>query len=151
MRCVICCLLYIRGDVPLKVDCDASEHSVAATFCQEGRLAAFFQNSLIRARKFIPLLKKALVLMEAMRRWSHYHCGKSFDLVSDQRALSFMLDKMRKSKVKNRKIQLSRAELGCSDYRIHHGSGKFNIVSNSLSRIQVVAITYSCNLEDIYK
>ena len=26
-----CCLSYIRDDVPFQVDCDASEHSVAAT------------------------------------------------------------------------------------------------------------------------
>ena len=44
--------------------------------------------------------------MEAVRRWSHYLHGKCFDLVTDQRALSFMLDKTSKGKVKNRKVQL---------------------------------------------
>ena len=37
--------------------------------------------------------------MEAVRRWSHYRYGKCFDLITDQRALSFMLDKTTKGKV----------------------------------------------------
>ena len=89
--------------------------------------------------------------MEAVRRWSHYLYGKCFDLVTDQRALSFMLDKTSKGKVKNRKIQLRRAELGCFDYRIHHRPGKLNVVPDSLFLLQITASTYSCDLEDIHK
>ena len=57
-----CCLSYIRDDVPFQVDCNASEHSVAATLSQEGKPVAFFQKHLIRARRFILLLKKKLLL-----------------------------------------------------------------------------------------
>ena len=78
--------------------------------------------------------------MKAVRRWSHYLYGKCFDPVTDQRALSFMLDKTSKRKVKNRKIQLWRAELGCFDYRIQHRPGKLNVVPDSLSRIQVALV-----------
>ena len=62
-----------------------------------------------------------------------------------------MFDKTGKGKVKNRKIQLRRAELGCFDYRIHHRPEKLNVVPDSLSRIQVAASTYSCDLADIHK
>ena len=62
-----------------------------------------------------------------------------------------MFDKTGKGKVKNRKIQLRRAELGCFDYRIHHRPGKLNVVPDSLSRIQVAASTYSCDRADIHK
>ena len=37
-----CCLPYVRVDVPFQVDCDASEHSVAATLSQAGRSVGFF-------------------------------------------------------------------------------------------------------------
>ena len=95
--------------------------------------------------------KEALAIMEAVRRWSHYLYGTCFDLVTDQRALFFMLDKTSEGKVKNRKIQLWRAELGCFDYRIHHRPGKLNAVPDFLSRIQVAASAYSCDLADIHK
>ena len=89
--------------------------------------------------------------MEAASRWSHYLSGKCFDLITDQRTLSFMLDKTSKGKVKNRKIQLWRTELGCFDYRLHHRQNKLNVVPDSLWRIQVAASTYSCDHEDIHK
>ena len=57
-----CCLSYIRDDTPFQVDCDASEHSLAATLGQEGRPVTFFQKHLIRTRRFILLLKKKLSL-----------------------------------------------------------------------------------------
>ena len=147
-----CCLSYIRDDVFFQVDCDASEHSVAATLSQKGRAVAFFSKTLNKSEKVYPVVEKeALAIMEAVRRWSHYLYGKCFDLVIDQCALSFMLDKTSKGKVKNRKIQLCRDELGCFDYRIHHRPGKLNVVLDSLSRIRVAASTYSCDLEDIHK
>ena len=125
---------------------------MAATFSQEGRPVAFFSKTLNKSEKVYPVVEKeALAIMEAVRRWSHYLYGKCFNLVTDQRALSFMLDKTSKGKDKNRKIQLWRAELGCFDYRVQHRPGKFNVVPDSLSRIQVAASTYSCDLAEIHK
>ena len=57
-----CCLSYIRDDVPFQVDCDASEHSVAATLSQQGRPVAFFSKTLNKRERFILLLKKKLSL-----------------------------------------------------------------------------------------
>ena len=84
------------------------------------------------------LKKKALTLIEAVRRWSYYLCGKCFDLVVDQRALSVVIDKTSKGKVKNKKIQLWRAELGCFDYCIYHHPGmEFQIPCNACTLLLV--------------
>ena len=114
-----CCLSYISDDIPFQVDCDASEHTIAATLSQGERPVAFFSRTLSQSEKSYSVIEKeAFSIMEAVRRWSHYlHC-KRFDLVTDQRALSFILSKSHKGKVKNNKIQLWKAELSSFDYRI---------------------------------
>ena len=89
--------------------------------------------------------------MEAARRWSHYLYCKRFDLVTDQRALSFILSKFHKGKVKNNKIQLWKAELSSFDYRIRHRPGKLNVVPDALSRTEVSASLYpSFDLKNIH-
>ena len=90
--------------------------------------------------------------MQAVRRWSHYlHC-KRFDLVTNQRALSFILSKSHKGKVKNNKIQLCKIELNSFDYRICHRPGKLNVVPNALSRTEASASLYPLfDLKNIYK
>ena len=148
-----CCLSYIRDDIPFQVDCDASEHTIAATLSQGERPVAFFSRTLSQSEKSYSVIEKeALAIMEAVRRWSHYlHC-KRFDLVTDQRALSFILSKFHKGKVKNNKIQLWKAELSSFDYRIRHRPGKLNVVPDALSRTEVSASLYpSFDLKNIHK
>ena len=148
-----CCLSYIRDDIPFQVDCDASEYAIAATLSQGERPVAFFSRTLSRSETSYSVIEKeALAIMEAVRRWSHYLHGKRFDLVTDQRALSFILSKSHNGKVKNNKIQLWKTELSSFDYRIHHRPGKLNVVPDTLSRSKVTASLYpSINLKNIHK
>ena len=148
-----CCLSCIRDDIPFQVDCDASEHTIAATLRQGEGPVAFFSRTLSQSEKSYSVIEKeALAIMEAVRRWSHYlHC-KRFDLVTDQRALSFILSKSHKGKVKNNKIQLWKTELSSFDYQIRHRPGKLNVVPDALSRTEVSASLYpSFDLKNIHK
>ena len=65
-----------------------------------------------------------------------------FTLVTDQRAVSFMLDPKRLDKIKNSKLQLWRPELGNCDCHIEHRPGKRNVVANALSRVPSIASFY---------
>ena len=71
------------------------------------KTCCFFSKTINKSEKVYSVVQKeALAIMEAVRRRSHYFCGKCFDLVTDHRALSFMVNKRSKSEVKNWKIQL---------------------------------------------
>ena len=80
--------------------------------------------------------------MDAVRKWNHLLHGHQFTLVTDQRAVSFMLDPKRLGKIKNTKLQLWRAELGNFDYQIEHRPGKLNVVADALSRVPSIASFY---------
>ena len=57
-----CYLSYICDDIPFQVDCDASEHTIAATLSQEKDLSHFSQEPYLRVRDLIFSSKKKLLL-----------------------------------------------------------------------------------------
>ena len=52
----------------------------------------------------------------ALRKWKHLLLGRHFDLVTDQRSVSFMLDLKHASKIKNDEILRWRLELAAYDF-----------------------------------
>ena len=129
----------IREGIPLTVECDASEHRIGATLSQNSSPVVF------HSRTFTATEKEAAAIMDAVRKWNHLLHGHRFTLVTDQRAVSFMLDPKRLGKIKNTKLQLWRAELGNFDYHIEHRPGKLNVVADALSRVPSIAFLFrSC-------
>ena len=80
--------------------------------------------------------------MDAVRKWNHFLHGHRFTLVTDRRAVSFMLDPKGLAKIKNTKLQLSPAEWDNFDYYIEHRPGKLNVVAYALSRVASIASFY---------
>ena len=137
------CLASIREGIPLTVECDASEHSLGATLSHNGSPVAFHSRTFTATEKRYSVIEKeAAAIMDAVRKWNHLLHGHRFTLVTDQRAVSFMLDPKRLGKIKNTKLQLWRAELGNFDYQIEHRPGKLNVVGDALSRVPSIASFY---------
>ena len=121
---------------PFVVETDASEHAIAATLCQAGRPVAFFSRTLSPCeQRHSAVEKEAYAIVESLRHWRHYLLGRQFQLVTDQKSVTFMFDKTHGSKIKNEKISRWRLELSCFCYDIVYRPGDENAAADALSRV----------------
>ena len=130
------CVTCIREGVPFVVECDPSEHALAATLNQKGQPVAFHSRTFSKSEELYSTVEKeAVAIMDAVQKWSYLLHGKHFTLITDQRAVSFMFDPHRLGKIKNMKIQTWRTELGNFDNEIKYRPGKLNLAPDALSRL----------------
>ena len=143
-------LTCIKKGVAFTVECDASEHSLAASLNQGGQPVAFHSRTFNPSEKKYSIVEKeATAIMDAVRKWSHYLHGQRFRLITDQRAVSFMFNPQRLGKIKNTKIEIWRSELGNFDYDILHRPGKDNVVPDTLTRISSIVFN-GLKLQEIH-
>ena len=125
----------IQNDIPLVVETDASEHSLAASLNQAGRPVAFFSRTLSRSEQgWHSVEKEACAIVEALHKWRHFLLGTRFQIITDQQALSYMYDSNKLGKIKNEKIARWRIELSPFKFDIIHRPGKANSVADTLTR-----------------
>ena len=85
------CVTCIRKRLPFVVECDASEHALAATLNQKGQPVAFHSRTFSKSEaRYSTVEREAVAIMDAVRKWSYLLHGKHFTLITDQRAVSFM-------------------------------------------------------------
>lgn len=126
----------IKDNIPFVVETDASEHSIAATLSQAGRPVAFFSRTLSKCEQnHSSVEKEAYSIVEAIKKWRHFLIGRHFQLITDQKSVSFMFDTKHSSKIKNEKILRWRLELSCYSYDIIYRPGRENIVADTFSRV----------------
>jgi len=135
-------LQTIDENIPFVVETDASDFAIAAILNQGGRPVAFFSRSLKRSEKSHPAIEKeACSIVEALRGWKHYLCGKHFTLYTDQEAVSYIFNSKKLTKIKNDKLMRWRCELSCFDFEIIHRPGKENVAADAMSRVVSASLT----------
>ena len=141
----------IDTDLPLQVETDASDHTIAGTLLQSGRPVAFFSRTLSssEARHHI-VEKEAYAIVESVRKWKHFLAGKHFLIITDQRAVSFLFDSTFKGKIKNDKILRWRMELLPFSFDIKHRPGKQNVVADALTRAHCGAACDGVDLKTLH-
>jgi len=96
------CLVCPNENDLLVVETDASDRCLSASLNQNGRPVAFFSRTLNSHEKHHPSVEKeACAIVEAVRKWRHYLCGKRFLLLTDQQAVSFIFNSAKHGKIKN--------------------------------------------------
>ena len=127
-------LWSVNENLKFTVETDASDEAMAATLNQNGRPVAFFSRSFKGSEmNQASVEKEAQAIVEAVKKWQHYLLGKHFEIVTDQRSVSFMFGNSNK-KIKNEKLLRWRMELSCFSYDIIYRPGKDNIPADMLSR-----------------
>ena len=117
----------IDENIPFLVETVASDFAIAATLNQNNKPVAFNARTLSTTeRRLSSVEKEPFAVIEALRKWKHLLAGKHFNLITDQRKVSFMLDLRHSSKIKNDKIQVRRLELASFDFRAIYRPGSLN-------------------------
>ena len=129
-------VITLEDGVPLQIETDASDVTIAATLSQRSRPVAFFSRTLSASEKnHSAIEKEAAAIVECMRKWRHFLIGRHFTVITDQEALSFIFDMQHSSRIKNDKIMRWRLELSAFQFDIIYRPGKENIVADALSRV----------------
>ena len=74
-------------------------------------------------RRYPAVVKEALAIIEAVRKWNHLLSRQPFILITDKKSFSFMFDSRKRSKIKNSKIPSWRLELAEFSYAIQYREG----------------------------
>jgi len=130
------CLAPILEEVPFVLETDASDTTLAGTLLQNDRPVAFFSRSLSKSeRHHSSIEKEAAAIIESVRKWRHFLRNKSFTLITDQQAVSFIFDHKKSGRTKNDKILRWRLELSTFCYDIQYRPGRENLSSDAISRL----------------
>ena len=130
------------------------DFATASLLNQNNKPVAFHARTFSSTeQKHSSVEKEAYVIVEALRKWKHLLIGKHFDLVTDQRSVSFMLDLKHPSNIKNDKIQRWRLELAPYDFTTIYQQGNLNCAPDTFSGAAATSILLPSlkSLDELHK
>jgi len=109
--------------------------AISATLNQNEKPVAFFCRILNKPQKMFPVVQEeAVSIVESIEYWSYFLKRRKYKLITDQRAVAYMLDNFRKSKIKNLKIQNRKLEMSGYRFDVEYKHGQLNSTVVALSR-----------------
>lgn len=131
-------LYHPNPNLPFFVQCDSSDVGLGAQLFQrvngERRVVAYASRLLLdRERNYSVSEKETLAIVFALQKWRVYLLGRTFTILTDHRALSY-LNSCRLLSPRISRWVLSIMEF---DFVIEYVAGKNNVVADCLSRYAV--------------
>ena len=118
--------------LPFLVETDASGYGLRAVLTQKSRSIAFFSQKLSsRAQTKSVVEREHMVVVLAVQKWRHYLLGRKFTVISEQKALKFLIDQ-RKVQPQFQKWLMKLLEY---DFEILYQLSVQNKAADALSRI----------------
>ena len=123
----------------LTLEIDASLTCIRAALTQEGRPIAFFSHKLSDSEKKWPIVElEAYAILRSMDYFPHFLLGRKFELLTDQKSVSFLFDSSPKNKIKNSKINRWRLAAAEFNFDIRYRVGFENVPADAFSRISSI-------------
>ena len=123
----------------LTLETDASLTCIGAALTQEGRPIAFFSHKLSDSEKKWPIVElEAYAIVRSMDHFRHFLLGRKFELLTDQKSVSFFFDSRPKNKIKNSKINRWRLAATEFNFDIRYRAGFENVPADAFSRISSI-------------
>ncbi|GIY13756.1 endonuclease [Caerostris darwini] len=95
-------LTAVEEGIPFRAETDASEFAIGTTLSQTKRPIAFFSRTLKKSEQnYFFIEKEADAIKESFHYWRQFLIGRHFEIVPEQRTVSFKFDQSYTSKIKN--------------------------------------------------